>query len=763
MGVYRNTTTITSDTILTSTNQNILVDVSGGAIQITLPNTLSADTRSNDLIKISHDFGDIITNNITIISNSGDTSNIHNGSVTLSTSGSSEIFELLDNGVWVRHIGSGAVSGTDTFVTGGTWDDNKRLATFTNTTGGTFDVVGITNNYLPLSGGTLTGDLSACSQTIFSSAISGCSPLIIGATSGLTLGDSIYLTGVSSNVGIGNAIPAAKLDVTGNAIVSGDLTVNVNTLFVDSGSNFVGINNTSPTHELTVNGSNYIRMNHSTSVGGLYAISNSNTNYYSLFNNRFDNAFPFQLYVNRASANILEVRNVNLDAAQRHQTVVRAGSGANIYLGDGANNVVIGTTYSNRLANADLDVEGDVHITNNLSSCISGGTISSGGTDLHDIFINGSGSTGTIGLFNENRKIGNSIITQEGTSGVTISGDLSACSQTIYSSALSGCSPLVIGSSEYVNLNNTLTVSGGTIGIGNTSPEATFHVNGTSKLEGATEIWGDGTSSSTEALRVRNSSGSIGMRMMDSLNTGMGGAASTTATLKVNDLAASTYSLWADTAYSSTGFWVRRLGGCLAQNLQNSTPALHCRGDNAASGIDLLAGVSTSDFALKVQSNARLVEYVAENTINGVGIASFNGGANYLKINTNTNNIGNQYFMSLQYGTTVVHTMRADGEVVFNEEGYDSGDFRVEGDTEEYLLFTDASSNSVNVGGTGDTESTLYVDGATGSTQFRLVKSYTPSGSGDTAGYVGSVAWDDNYIYIKTNSGWGRTSLDYGF
>jgi len=25
------------------------------------------------------------------------------------------------------------------------------------------------------------------------------------------------------------------------------------------------------------------------------------------------------------------------------------------------------------------------------------------------------------------------------------------------------------------------------------------------------------------------------------------------------------------------------------------------------------------------------------------------------------------------------------------------------------------------------------------------------------------MAWDDNYLYIRTNAGWGRISLDYSF
>ena len=59
--------------------------------------------------------------------------------------------------------------------------------------------------------------------------------------------------------------------------------------------------------------------------------------------------------------------------------------------------------------------------------------------------------------------------------------------------------------------------------------------------------------------------------------------------------------------------------------------------------------------------------------------------------------------------------------------------------------------------------STLDVSGTTGYNQFRLRTTYTPTSSGDTNGNIGDIAWDNTYIYIKTNTGWGRTQLSYGF
>ena len=35
--------------------------------------------------------------------------------------------------------------------------------------------------------------------------------------------------------------------------------------------------------------------------------------------------------------------------------------------------------------------------------------------------------------------------------------------------------------------------------------------------------------------------------------------------------------------------------------------------------------------------------------------------------------------------------------------------------------------------------------------------------SGDTNGEVGTITWDNNYIYVKTSGGWGRAQLDFAF
>jgi hypothetical protein len=65
-----------------------------------------------------------------------------------------------------------------------------------------------------------------------------------------------------------------------------------------------------------------------------------------------------------------------------------------------------------------------------------------------------------------------------------------------------------------------------------------------------------------------------------------------------------------------------------------------------------------------------------------------------------------------------------------------------------------------NVGvGTSDPKSKLDVNGTHGYDQIRMRTSYTPTGTVDTNGNTGDIAWDNSYFYVKTSSGWKRAAL----
>jgi hypothetical protein len=73
-------------------------------------------------------------------------------------------------------------------------------------------------------------------------------------------------------------------------------------------------------------------------------------------------------------------------------------------------------------------------------------------------------------------------------------------------------------------------------------------------------------------------------------------------------------------------------------------------------------------------------------------------------------------------------------------------------------LFVGGANHRVGIG-TDSPTAKLDVEGDTGYDQFRLRTSYTATSSADTNGSVGDVAWDENYVYIKTSGGWKRAAL----
>jgi hypothetical protein len=94
-------------------------------------------------------------------------------------------------------------------------------------------------------------------------------------------------------------------------------------------------------------------------------------------------------------------------------------------------------------------------------------------------------------------------------------------------------------------------------------------------------------------------------------------------------------------------------------------------------------------------------------------------------------------------------------------------------------LFNENYSNYSNIiGGTGNTINSglqnvtiIGGNGITGTTSNMVYvpdlsikkTSPIPTTSGDTVGDVGMITWDNNYLYVKTNIGWGRINLSYTF
>ena len=85
--------------------------------------------------------------------------------------------------------------------------------------------------------------------------------------SGSTTNRDVLTMRPEGRVGIGTNTPSQTLDVVGNAVVSGNLTVDTDTLFVDSTNNRVGIGLTTPGRGLHYRGDNF-RMDRNANTSG---------------------------------------------------------------------------------------------------------------------------------------------------------------------------------------------------------------------------------------------------------------------------------------------------------------------------------------------------------------------------------------------------------------------------------------------------------------------------------------------------------------
>ena len=77
------------------------------------------------------------------------------------------------------------------------------------------------------------------------------------------------------------------------------------------------------------------------------------------------------------------------------------------------------------------------------------------------------------------------------------------------------------------------------------------------------------------------------------------------------------------------------------------------------------------------------------------------------------------------------------------------------------LIFGNKYTQVVGIGTTAPT-SKMHVNGAP-MEQLRIEAIGGPSSSADPSGSIGDVAYDNDYFYIKTETGWGRVPLDFGF
>jgi hypothetical protein len=89
---------------------------------------------------------------------------------------------------------------------------------------------------------------------------------------------------------------------------------------------------------------------------------------------------------------------------------------------------------------------------------------------------------------------------------------------------------------------------------------------------------------------------------------------------------------------------------------------------------------------------------------------------------------------------------------------------KIDSNTEErFRVDSDGNifSNGLHMfGGSGDTpQSKVDISAPFGYDQLTLRTPYTPSSTGDPNGNIGTVIWDDDFVYVKTLAGWKKSPL----
>ncbi len=154
--------------------------------------------------------------------------------------------------------------------------------------------------------------------------------------------------------------------------------------------------------------------------------------------------------------------------------------------------------------------------------------------------------------------------------------------------------------------------------------------------------------------------------------------------------------------------------------------------------------------------------YGTYNDINNTETGKFSYGTfNDINTDNGTNYAG--WFDAYGTGSGVFYAAVFNrGHVVANESGGDN-DFRIEGDTEENLVFVDASTDNVGIG-TNTPSEKLEVNGTAEATAFQLSALNTKPASKNATGTIGEIRIADDsgtlYMYVcyDTNR-WKRVEL----
>jgi hypothetical protein len=130
--------------------------------------------------------------------------------------------------------------------------------------------------------------------------------------------------------------------------------------------------------------------------------------------------------------------------------------------------------------------------------------------------------------------------------------------------------------------------------------------------------------------------------------------------------------------------------------------------------------------------------------------------------------MGRSTTASGDYSTAIGRWVTVDtSDAIVLGRGIDSGNPLINNITNSLMVGFNDTTATLFVGGsdhrvgirTDSPTAKLDVEGDTGYDQFRLRTTYTPTGTADANGSAGDIAWDENYVYIKTSGGWKRAAL----
>jgi hypothetical protein len=211
-----------------------------------------------------------VTNNRLKLSNGYDVSgSINTSSLLVGTSAGINPTSTLDVSGTANITGNLSVDTNTLFVDA----SNNSVGVGTSTPQAKLDVNGGINATLFKTGGTASNTAGFTNSVYLESNVpsltlsntgTGLGKYTLGATTGNfgiwnnTTSNYPFYINSSNNVGIGTNTPSTALDVSGTAKITGNLSVDTNTLFVDASNNRVGVGTTTPSEKLNINSGNLL-------------------------------------------------------------------------------------------------------------------------------------------------------------------------------------------------------------------------------------------------------------------------------------------------------------------------------------------------------------------------------------------------------------------------------------------------------------------------------------------------------------------------